>query len=84
MYFHQLPEMAEFAKAVPDLTIVLNHIGGLMRVGPYEGRDDEVMAAWRQGLAAVAESPNVVIKLGGVGMPRYGFDWHLRDMPVGI
>ena len=83
MYFHQLPEMAEFAKAVPDLTIVLNHIGGLMRVGPYEGRDGEVMAAWRQGLAAVAESPNVVIKLGGVGMPRYGFDWHLRDMPVG-
>ncbi len=83
MYFHQLPEMAEFAKAVPDLTIVLNHIGGLMRVGPYEGREDEVMPAWREGLAAVAVAPNVVIKLGGVGMPRYGFDWHLRDMPVG-
>ena len=83
MYFHQLPEMAEFAKAIPDLTIVVNHIGGLMRVGPYEGRDDEVMASWREGLAAVAEAPNVVIKLGGVGMPRYGFDWHMRDMPVG-
>ena len=83
MYFHQLPQMADFAKAVPDLTIVLNHIGGLMRVGPYANRDDEVMAAWRQGLAAVAEAPNVIIKLGGIGMPRYGFDWHARDKPVG-
>ena len=34
MYFPQLPELADFAKAVPDLTIILNHIGGLLRTGP--------------------------------------------------
>ena len=34
MYFPQLPELAAFAKAIPDLTIILNHIGGLLRVGP--------------------------------------------------
>ena len=83
MYFHQLPQMADFAKAIPELTIVVNHIGGPMLVGPYAGKDDEVIPAWRQGLAAVAEAPNVVMKLGGVGMPRYGFDWHERDTPVG-
>ena len=83
MYFHQLPQMADFAKAIPDLSIVVNHIGGPMLVGPYAGKDDEVMPAWRRGLAAVAEAPNVVMKLGGVGMPRYGFDWHERDTPVG-
>ena len=33
--FPQLPELAAFAKAVPNLTIILNHIGGLMRTGPY-------------------------------------------------
>src|SRR3984893_5853107 len=33
--FPQLPELAEFARAVPDLTIILNHLGGLKRVGPY-------------------------------------------------
>src|SRR5206468_9496135 len=27
--FPQLPELADFARAVPDLTIVLNHLGGL-------------------------------------------------------
>jgi predicted TIM-barrel fold metal-dependent hydrolase len=53
-FFPQLPELAEFARAVPDLTIVLNHIGGLMRVGPYGNRDDEVLPVWRSGLAAVA------------------------------
>ena len=29
LYFPQLPELVDFANAVPDLTIVLNHIGGL-------------------------------------------------------
>jgi predicted TIM-barrel fold metal-dependent hydrolase len=83
MYFPQLPELADFARAVPDLTIILNHIGGLLRVGPYANRDDEVLATWRSGVAAVAACPNVNIKLGGIGMPRTGFDWHARDVPIG-
>jgi L-fuconolactonase len=83
MYFPQLPELAAFAKAVPDLTIILNHIGGLLRVGPYGNRDDEVMATWRRGIAAVAACPNVYVKLGGIGMPRTGFDWHVRATPIG-
>ncbi len=83
MYHPQLPELADFAKTVPDLTIILNHIGGLQRVGPYANRDDEVLANWRSGIAAVAECPNVNMKLGGIGMPRTGFDWHLRETPIG-
>ena len=83
MFFHQLPDLADFARAVPDLPIILNHVGGLARVGPYASRDDEVIATWRSGIAAVADCPNVNIKLGGMGMTRYGFDWHTRDIPVG-
>ncbi|MCL0029251.1 amidohydrolase family protein [Dehalococcoidia bacterium] len=83
MYSPQLQELAAFARAVPDLPIILNHIGGLLRTGPYEGRDDEVLAAWRDGIAAVAECPNVNVKLGGIGMPSNGFDWHARDVPAG-
>ena len=81
--FPQLPELADFAKAVPDLTIILNHLGGLTRVGPYGSRDDEVLATWRSGIAAVAACPNVNLKLGGIGMPRLGFDWHTREKPIG-
>jgi predicted TIM-barrel fold metal-dependent hydrolase len=83
LYFSQLPELADFARAVPDLTIISNHIGGLLRVGPYGGRDDEVLATWQNGIAAVAACPNVHMKLGGIGMPRTGFDWHEREQPIG-
>ena len=83
LYFPQLPELAQFARAVPDLPIILNHIGGLLRVGPYANRDSEVLATWRSGVAAVAACPNITIKLGGIGMPRTGFDWHARGKPIG-
>jgi len=46
--FPQLPELAAFAQVVPDLTIILNHLGGLTRAGPYANRDAEVLAAWRR------------------------------------
>jgi predicted TIM-barrel fold metal-dependent hydrolase len=81
--FPQLPELAAFAKAVPNLTIVLNHIGGLMRTAPYDQHPEEVMTTWKKGLAAVAQCPNVNLKLGGIGMPRVGFDWHTRAKPIG-
>jgi L-fuconolactonase len=83
LFFTQLRELADFAKAVPDLTIILNHIGGLLREGPYANRDNEVLNAWRSGIAAVSACPNVTIKLGGIGMPRTGFDWHARRTPIG-
>ena len=82
LFFPQLTELADFAKAVPELTIVLNHIGGLLRVGPYTNRD-EVMDTWHSGIAAVAACSNVYVKLGGIGMPRTGFDWHERNRPIG-
>jgi len=82
LYHPQLAELAAFARAVPDLTIILNHIGGLVRVGAYANRDD-VLPAWRRGIAAVAACPNVLIKLGGVGQRRFGFDWHARTQPIG-
>ena len=83
LYFPQLDELADFANSVPDLTIVLNHVGGLLRVGPYANRDNEVLAEWRRGVAVVAKSPNIIMKLGGVGQARYGYDWSDREVPVG-
>jgi len=81
--FPQLPELANFARAVPDLTIILNHMGGVNRVGIYANRDGEVLDTWHKGIAEVAACPNVVVKLGGMGMPRWGFGWHARNVPIG-
>ena len=83
LYFHQLPELADFARSVPELTIVLNHIGGLCRIGPYANRDDEVLPQWRKGVEEVAKCPNIIMKLGGVGQLRYGYYWHDRETAVG-
>jgi L-fuconolactonase len=83
LYHPQLTELAAFARAIPELTIILNHIGGLVRVGSYANRDDDVLPAWRRGIAAVAACPNVILKLGGVGQRRFGFDWQAREKPIG-
>ncbi len=83
LYFHQLSELADFARSAPELTIVLNHIGGLCRIGPYANRDDEVIPQWRKGVEEVAKCPNIIMKLGGVGQLRYGYYWHDRETAVG-
>ena len=83
LYFHQLSELAEFARAVPELTIVLNHIGGLVRIGLYANRDSEVLPEWRRGVEEVAKCPNIIMKLGGVGQLRYGYYWHDRETAIG-
>ncbi len=83
LYHPQLPELADFARALPDLTIILNHVGRPLGIGPYAGRRDELMEGWRRGIDAVAECPNVVVKVGGLGNPISGFDWHQRTLPPG-
>jgi predicted TIM-barrel fold metal-dependent hydrolase len=78
VYHPQLHEVAELARAFPDVTIVLNHMGAPLGVGPYAGKKDEVFQAWGKGIAVVASCPNVMIKLGGAGSARSGYDWHER------
>lgn len=79
--FPQLAECADLARALPDLTIVLNHLGGVAGIGAYAGKRDEIFDLWRQGLAGLARCPNVVIKLGGLGMEYCGFGWHENARP---
>jgi predicted TIM-barrel fold metal-dependent hydrolase len=80
VYHPQLNEVAELARAFPEVTIVLNHIGAPLGAGPYAGKKDEVFKVWSQGIAAVADCPNVVVKLGGAGSERSGYDWHVRSV----
>ncbi len=82
LYFPQMPELVSFARAIADLTIILDHMGGLVGVGPYANRDDEVLDSWRNGIDIVSECPNIHVKLGGMGMPHVGFDWHTESEPV--
>jgi predicted TIM-barrel fold metal-dependent hydrolase len=78
IYHPQLSELADLAAAFPDVTIILDHIGAPLGAGPYAGKRDEVFQSWSKGIAAVAACPNVVVKLGGMGSLRSGYDWHER------
>ena len=81
MYHPQILELADLAKAFPDTAIVIDHIGGPLGIGPYAGKRDEIFPKWKKDMAALAENPNVVVKVGGCGMVTYGFDWHKQDKP---
>ena len=79
--YHQLGEVADLARAFPETTIILNHVGGIVGIGDYAGRRDEIFETWKKALAEVATCPNVTIKLGGLAMVYCGFGWHERPAP---
>lgn len=81
-YHHQNAAFAELARAVPGTTLVLDHFGTPLGVGPYAGQRENIYEAWRRDLADIARCPNVVAKLGGLAMPFSGFGWHLRARPA--
>jgi len=81
VYHTQLEELADLADAFPDATIILNHVGRPLGVGPYAGKGAEVFDAWQEGIAAVAQRANVLVKLGGFGNPISGYGWHQRPIP---
>ena len=59
----------------------MNHFGGPLGIGPYEGKREEYFAQWRNDIVALAECENVVAKLGGINMKVNGFGWHKNDKP---
>ncbi|UKA55218.1 amidohydrolase family protein [Arthrobacter sp. FW305-BF8] len=69
--FHQLPELTDFASANPDLTIVLDHLGGPATTGRHVGHRDEVRREWREHMIAASQRPNVFLKLGAIGMRAF-------------
>ncbi|MDB5686006.1 MAG: amidohydrolase [Rhizorhabdus sp.] len=80
-YFHQLGDIADFAAALPDVSIVLDHVGGPLGIASYAGRRDELFPIWKAGLLAVAQRPNVTVKIGGLAMRFPGFGFEKQPSP---
>jgi L-fuconolactonase len=77
----QLPDFIDLARAFPDTTLVLNHLGGVAGIGAYAGKREEVFSGWRKNIIELATCPNVVVKLGGINMEYSGFGWHEQPTP---
>lgn len=60
-------EAAELARDFPQMKIIVNH------TGLPADRSDEALAAWRAALDALAQWPNVWLKISGIG--EAGVSW---------
>lgn len=81
VYHTQLDDLYELARAAQEVTVVVDHFGGPLGVGPHAGQRAAVHAEWKQKLARLASLPNTRIKLGGAGMNVFGFDFAARELP---
>lgn len=81
LYHPQLNDLVDLLRQFPDQKVVLNHFGGPLGVGPYEGKRAEVFALWRASIAELARFPNLHIKLGGLAMNVNGFGYHHNVLP---
>lgn len=81
LYHPQISELTELARAFPDTTIILDHLGGPLGIGPYRDQRPAIFDAWRRDIQALSECENVVAKLGGMVMPINGFGFHKQNQP---
>jgi predicted TIM-barrel fold metal-dependent hydrolase len=81
-YHHQINDLSIFSKNYPELTIIHDHFGGPLGVGPYQGKRDEIFKKWKDDISLLAESKNVYAKLGGLAMPVNGWNFHKNDKPA--
>jgi L-fuconolactonase len=80
-YHTQLKEVTALARAFPDTTIILNHFGGPLGIGPYAGKTDDIFPIWQKEIADLATCQNVLAKLGGINMDINGFGWENHNTP---
>jgi len=79
-YHPQLQDVIDLARALPQATICMCHVGGVLGYGAYAGKKDEVHAAWRASMGELAKCPNVSVKIGG--MLNRGAALDFRDLPA--
>ena len=82
LYHTQLAELNDLARNFSETTIIANHVGGAIGLGPYAGKRDEVFADWKEKMCTLAQNPHVYVKLGGLGMRLFGFGLGRGDRTV--
>ncbi|MDR6861541.1 amidohydrolase family protein [Variovorax guangxiensis] len=79
LFFHQIPRLTALARKFPDTAIVLDHCGGVLRIGRYAASSADVFRQWKVALIELATCANVSVKLGGLGQWLSGFDFQAQD-----
>jgi L-fuconolactonase len=82
IYHNQIGELIDLADAFPDTRIVLDHVGGVIGVGRFRLQRSAVLSQWKDDLRRLAARPNVCVKIGGMGMPVFGFGFEHQPRPA--
>lgn len=87
-YHHQLDDLSALARDFPEVPVILCHLatpvgygGAFAGTGHEAGERSEVARRWRDGIARLAEAPNVRVKLSGLLMPVLGWGHHRGPEP---
>lgn len=81
--FHpEIPQVARLARDVPEVPLVLDHLGTPLGIGAWSDRKDEAWQEWRSSLRELAACPNAYAKLGGKGMRWVALGWEGRAEPA--
>lgn len=83
IYDPSLPRLTGIVDRFPNLTVVLNHIGVLVGLDMTPDEHAQAFARWSADLRRLAERPNVMCKIGGLGMPVWGFGFETRPEVIG-
>ncbi len=83
VFHHQLQDVIDLTDAFPDSIIVLNHCGQAMAMDMDEPGRAEVFRDYRKLMFEVGRRPNVYCKVGGLGLPFWGFRFEERQDPIG-
>jgi len=78
----QLPQVIDLARAFPDTTIILDHVGTPLGIASYAGKRDERFPIWRENIRSLARCENVSVKLGGLAMAFCNFPSFMSKTPA--
>jgi len=77
VYPRQLPAAVDFARALPDVPLVLDHCA---KPPLRAGHGSPEMAAWERGVRELARCPNVVCKVSGLVTEADWQAWRAEDV----
>ncbi len=79
-YHPQISELTSLARAIPETTIIFDHFGGPIGIGPYEGKRGAIFTQWKDDISQLASLPNVVARHARqwVGMAQSGYTRDIR------